>query len=65
MNTAHADQLNSFLDKAMFAIVSDSSDEESLKTRADINQFFNHHVQEARRLLGYDDSLALEKKTAR
>ena len=51
MNTEHANWLNRILDKSMFAIVADGTDEESLKIKADVNQFFNSNVEEARALL--------------
>ena len=35
----------------MFAIVVDRTDEDSLKLKDDVNQYFNSNVEEARRLL--------------
>ena len=61
MNTEHANWLNRILDKAMFAIVVDGTDEDSLKLKDDVNQYFNSNIEEGRRLLasagdagGYD-----------
>ena len=51
MNAEHANWLNRIMDKAMFAIVVDSTDEESLKIKADVSQYFNANIEEARALL--------------
>ena len=51
MNTDHCNWLNRILDSVMFAVVVDSTNEECLKIKADVNQMFNTHVEEARKLL--------------
>ena len=51
MNEQHANWLDRILDKAMFAVVADSKDEECMKMKADVNQYFNAHIEEARALM--------------
>ena len=51
MNADHVNWLDRILDKAMFAVVVDSKDEESMKIRSDVNQYFNTNIAEARKLL--------------
>ena len=51
MNASHCDWLNQILDKAMFAIIADSKDAESLKIKCELCQYFNANIEEARALL--------------
>ena len=51
MNADHANWLDRIMDKAMFAICVDSTDEESVKIKADVSQYFNANIEEARALL--------------
>ena len=61
MNKDHCDWLDKILDKAMFAIIASAKDEESLKIKNEVCQYFNAIVEEARGLLssepadGYGD----------
>ena len=41
----------------MFAVFTDSSDEESMKIKADVNQYFKANVDEARVLLAGADEM--------
>ena len=56
MNQDHATWLDCILDKAMFAVVVDASDEESMQIKADVSQYFNNIIEEARKLLDGHDS---------
>ena len=49
MNPAHAIWLDHILDTAMFTIVMDyAKDEEAMKLKASVNQYFNSYVTEGR-----------------
>ena len=51
MNKAHKDWLDLILDQAMFAIVVDAKDDASLSLKSDVSQYFNAHIEGARKLL--------------
>ena len=61
MSKDHCTWLDQILDKAMFAIIASAKDEESLKIKDEVCQYFNAAVEEARGLLssepadGYGD----------
>ncbi len=54
MNANHANWLNRIMDKAMFAIIMDGSDEESEKIKADVSNIFSPQIEEAREFLTSD-----------
>ena len=51
INAEHASWLNRLMDKAMFAIIADRTDDESKQLRADLAMYFGAVIEEARRLL--------------
>ena len=55
MNSNHANWLTRILDKTMYAIIMDSSDEDSKTIKADLSQYFSHRIEEARVFLTSGD----------
>ena len=55
MNSNHANWLTRILDKTMYAIVMDSSDEDSKTIKADLSQYFSQQIEEARVFLTSGD----------
>ncbi len=51
MNANHANWLNRIMDKAMFAIVMDGTDDETKKIKADVANIFSPQIEEAREFL--------------
>ena len=51
MNANHVNWLNRIIAKAMFAIIADSTDEESKQLRTDLASYFGPAIDEARELL--------------
>ena len=51
----HANWLNRIIDKAMFAIIADRTDDESKTLRADLATYFSPSIEEARLLLTRDE----------
>jgi hypothetical protein len=54
LNASHAAWLNRIIDKAMFAIIADRTDEESKQLRTDLATYFGPSIEEARKLLAVD-----------
>ena len=54
INTEHATWLNRLMDKAMFAILADRTDDESTQLRSDLATYFGTSIEEARQLLSVD-----------
>ncbi len=61
MNAEHANWLDRILDKAMFAIVADAHDEEAMKIKAEVNQYFNTNIDEARALMANAEEVEPDK----
>jgi hypothetical protein len=51
MSKGHCDWLEKILDKAMFAIIVDSKDAESVRIKGELTQYFNANIDEARGLM--------------
>ena len=56
INSDHVSWLNRLIDKAMFAIIADRTDDESKQLRADLTMYFSPSIEEARRLLTWDEA---------
>ena len=54
INAVHATWLNRLMDKAMFAILADRTDEESAELREDLAKHFAPSIEEGRQLLSAD-----------
>ncbi len=62
MNVGHANWLNRILDKAMFAIIADATDEETKKIQKDVMSHFSAQIEEARDFLLTDNAMSEEEE---
>jgi len=60
LNVQHVNWLNRVIDKAMFAIIADRTDDESKQLRTDLAMYFGSSIEEARQLMISDPDETVE-----